>query len=362
VKNTIASLGLKNTKKGLFSVLLLSVMTLASSAVSAQEYKKIKRLGTSESVCAGGVQTAAELQTYFAENPNVIRTILNDSGWSGSADALLEAVASGQMTERAYSVGTKLAWMGSKKFGKYVALPYREWAGSKSFEGFEVKVSSGCKVYEMAIPKACCNVSLISVSEDTSGACAPVAQEPAKEPVSPPVVDTSVADASSDKKSSSNSDSLALVPFFGAWVGTETRPRFETAWAMDMRDSSGVTGVKAGLMKPFSERTSVSGTLSYYDRNGVNEGNVYPDDNLAIDLGMEYKLSETAFIGAGLGSWNVDDSDFRDTSMYGMFGGAIGESNMQWFVEGRLFESDSQGHNTYHDNKMVSAGFRYLIK
>ena len=361
MKKTNASLSLKHANKGLVSLLMLSMVTLVSSAVNAQEYKKIKRLGTSESVCAGGVQTAAELQTYFAENPNVIRTILNDSGWSGSADALLEAVASGQMTEKAYPVGTKLAWMGSKKFGKYVALPYREWAGSKSFEGFEVMVSSGCKVYEVAIPKACCNVSLISVSEDTSEACAPVADQANNEAVVPAVVDSpSTVDATNKK--SSNVDPMALVPFFGAWVGTETRPRFETAWAMDMRDSSGVTGVKAGLMKPLSEKTSVTGTLSYYDRNGVNEGNVYPDDNLAIDLGMEYKLSDTAFIGAGLGSWNVDDSDFRDTSMYGMFGGAIGESNMQWFVEGRIFESDSPGHNTYHDNKMVSAGFRYLIK
>lgn len=333
---------------GLATMLALSV----SGVAHAQEYKKITRLGTSQSVCEGGVETAAQLQTFFANNPDKIRSILADSGWSGDADALLAAVANGEMTEKAFPVGTKLAWMGSKKNGKYVALPYREWAGKQSFAGFELNLKDSCRVYELAIPKACCNVSLISVSDDTSAECAPKPVAVAPVEVAPVVVDEPVAKESS----------LSLVPFFGAFVGTETRPRFETAWQMDMRDSSGLVGLKAGLLKPLNEKTSLSGVLSYYDRNGINGGNVYPENNFAIDFGIERKLSERAFIGGGIGAWNVDDSDFRDTSVYGLVGGDIGKSKLQWFLEGRVFDSDSQNHDSISDNKMVSAGIRYLIK
>jgi len=296
------------------------------------------------------------LQAYFANNPDNIRAILADSGWSGSADALLAAVANGEMTETSYPVGTKLAWMGSKKNGEYVALPYREWAGQQSFPGFAVDVKSGCKVFEMAIPKACCNVSLISVRDDNTGECAPT-------PIAAPAPSVAPATAVANEASSAaKAAPLGLIPFLGAFVGTETRPRFETSWQMDMRDSSGIIGVKAGLLKKLSQKTSLSGILSYYDRNGINEGNEYPEDNLAIDFGVERKLSERAFIGGGVGAWNVDDSDFRDASVYGLVGGDIGKSNVQWFVEGRLFDSDSENLDSLSDNKMVSLGLRYLIK
>lgn len=339
-----------------FAVGVLAVVAMATNgAATAQEYKKITRLGTSQSVCPGGVETAADLQAYFAENPDAIRSILADSGWSGDADALLAAVANGEMTEASYPVGTKLAWMGSKKDGQFVALPYREWAGKQSFSGFSVNLRSDCKVYEMAIPKACCNVSLVSVSDDNSTECAPqpvAAPAPAVAPVS------EVAD---EPLLASTADPLALIPFLGVFAGTETIPRIETAWQKDIKDSSGLIGLKAGLIKQLSAKTSLAGTLSYYDRNGINDGNFYPEDNFAVDLGLERRLSERAFIAGGLGAWNVDDSDFREASLYGMVGGDLGESNMQWFLEGRVFDTDSM-LDSLSDNKMFSVGIRYLIK
>lgn len=335
-----------------FSLAIAAVVALSASAVtSAQNYKKITRLGTSQSVCTGGVETEAQLQAYFAENPDIIRTILADSGWSGSADAVLAAVAAGDAVETAYPAGTKLAWMGSKKNGQYVALPYREWAGKQSFEGFSLDVKSDCRVYEMAIPKACCNISLISVSDDNTGECAPE-----------PVAVAPVAVAPVVEEAPKKAAPLGLIPFFGAFVGTETRPRVETAWQMELRDSSGVVGLKAGLLKELSAKTALSGVLSVYDRNGINDGNEYPENNVAIDFGVEHKVSERTFIGGGIGAWNVDDSDFRDASIYGLVGGDIGKSNVQWFVEGRFFDSDSESLGSLPDNKMVSAGIRYLIK
>ena len=107
-----------------------------------------------------------------------------------------------------------------------------------------------------------------------------------------------------------------------------------------MKDSSGIAGVRAGLMKSISDKTSLFTQASYYDRSSINDGNIYPEDNLAIDIGIDRKLSEHAFIGGGIGIWNIDDSDFRDATLFGHVGGDIGASNFQWILEGRVFDSD----------------------
>ncbi|MFT6032113.1 MAG: hypothetical protein ACI854_000640 [Arenicella sp.] len=332
----------------LSSVLL--ALFFGSQIASAQQYKKLTRLGTSQAVCSGGVETQEQLQLFFADNPSKIRDILVDSGWTGSADDLMAAVANGAMTERAYPVGTRFLWSGSKVNGAYVANKYREWAGKKSFEGFQIDLKSGCQVYHIAIPKACCNVSLISVAADTSAACvAPqvAAVTPTEAQITPVVPSAPV---------------LSLIPFIGAFIGTETRPRYETNWDMDKRDSSGVIGVRVGLLKELTAKTSLLGQVSYLERQGVNGGNIYPEENFSVDVGIEHKLSQRAFIGAGIGAWDIDDSDFRDTSLYGIVGGDIGKTKLQWFLEGRVFDSSSENLDSFSSNRMFSAGIRYLIK
>lgn len=357
---------MKATKNFSFLATLTAlVLAVASPLAIAQEYKQVKRLGTSEAVCPGGVQTTAELQEYFANNPAAIREILADSGWNGSADELLAAVARGDVTERAYPVGTKMAWMGAKKTDRYAAEPYRQWAGDTSFEAFQVNVSNSCSVYEIAIPKECCNVALISVAPDQSEECVnPAAATQQREQDAAAAAAAAAArQAEADAAAAEAArKALALTPFIGLFAGSETRPRYEPAWDMDMKDSSGIVGIRAGLLKPLSVKTSLFGQLSFYDRQGINEFNVYPEDNFALDVGVERKLSERAFIGGGIGAWNIDDSDYRDASIFGHVGGDIGESKFQWFLEGRLFDSDSMTHDGISDNKMFSAGIRYLIK
>jgi len=316
---------------------------LASAAVSAnafaQEYKKITRLGTSESICPGGIETLAQLQQFVSQNPNSMVEILRDSGWAGDANAVLNAIASGNLNEVSLPVGTRFAWMGAKVKGKNIAKPYREWAGKKSVSAYQFNVVTNGTDYNMAIPKVCCNLALLGAK------AVPVAVAPVAAPVEP------VAEVAP-----------SLIPFIGLFAGSETRPRYEPRWDMDQSDSSGVVGLRAGLLKKLSEKTSLLGQVSYYDRSGINEGNIYPEDNLAIDVGLERKLSEKASIGGGIGAWNVDDSDYRDTSLFAHVVGDIGETSAQWFVEGRVFDSDSETLDSLSDNKMLSLGVRYLVK
>ncbi|NNC99455.1 MAG: hypothetical protein HKN85_04660, partial [Gammaproteobacteria bacterium] len=85
-----------------FAAMLVSLILVANiPTASAQQYKKVTRLGTSQSVCPGGVQTEAQMQAFFAENPDAVRAILASSGWAGNADDVFAAVANGDLTERA---------------------------------------------------------------------------------------------------------------------------------------------------------------------------------------------------------------------------------------------------------------------
>ena len=63
------------------------------------------------------------------------------------------------------------------------------------FEAFQLNLSSGCQVYHIAIPKACCNVSLIGVAPDDSNECAAPVAAVGSEQVAEPVV----AEASSNQ-------------------------------------------------------------------------------------------------------------------------------------------------------------------
>jgi hypothetical protein len=330
--------------KGIAATTLILSTALITPIAFAQNYQKITRLGTSQSVCPGGIETAEQLQSFFANNPNAIRQILDDAGWAGNADDLLKAVADGDMTERTYPIGTQFQWSGAKVNSNFIANRFRQWAGSSSFDAFQVNVASDCKIHHIAIPKICCNVSLISIVDDTSAECVTVVD----------VVDVAEEIAPVTK--------LGLIPFVGVFAGSETRPRFEPAWNMDKVDSSGIIGVRAGLLKELSTRTSVFGQVSYYDRQGVNTGNIYPDTNFSLDIGAERNLGQNFFVGGGVGAWNIDDSDFRDASLFGHIGGNLGKSNFQWLVEGRLFDSDSATNDSVSDNRMLSAGIRYLIK
>ena len=130
------------TKRTVCSISLISLLVLGAQTVSAQEYKKITRLGTSQSMCAGGVETLEQLQEYVRNNPEAFANVVANSGSSVSAQAVADAVLAGNVTETSFPVGTKMAWSGAKVKGQYVAHPYREWAGKQSFAGFAVNVSN----------------------------------------------------------------------------------------------------------------------------------------------------------------------------------------------------------------------------
>ena len=383
--------------RNLLLTIVGAVFMVTAAPASAQVYKDVTRLGTSQAICSPGIETAEELQAFFANNPQAVRNIMNSAGWSGNADDLFAAVAAGDFTERPYAPGTTFQWMSARKGGTEVALPYRRWAGAEAFSGFEVNLVSNCQEHQIVIPKACCNVSLIgsspvaagqpnlttSVTNDTLTVCS---DEGANVRLVYPSGQTQALaldgngcwsgdlpsgtytlEAEGPGQCGTPASARAtivekergLIPFVGAFYGTETRPRFETAWAMDMRDSSGIAGINVGVLGPINDNLNWLVQAGYLDRSGINEGNVYPSNNWFIDVGLERKIGERGFFGGGIGIWNVDDSDFEDASVFLHGGSYIGNTSLQWYLEARAFFDEL---DEIDDNKVFMLGLRYLFE
>ena len=100
--------------------------------------------------------------------------------------------------------------------------------------------------------------------------------------------------------------------------------------------------------------------LGIHHRTGVNEGNEYPDEGISLDIGIEKFVSNYLFIGAGVGIWDLDDSDFRQESIFVNLGGKISPA-MEWFLEARGIGSDSEVSDSFSDNHLYAAGIRFLF-
>ena len=150
-----------------------------------------------------------------------------------------------------------------------------------------------------------------------------------------------------------------IIPFIAPFIGTETLMRYETRWEMDMRDSSGLVGLRAGAKFPIAKSLYLVPAVGIFSRTSVNEGIDFPEEGASIDLGIEKYVSETFFVGAGVGIWNVDDSEFDQESFFINAGGDISKST-EWFVEARGIESDNvDGKDGFSDNHAYNAGVRF---
>ena len=391
--------------------LFLGTLVLAfSHPTVAQEYNAFSVLGTSQAMCKPGISTGAELQAYFLNNRELVEQVLQDAEWEGDPEDLFGAIAAGDFTTGSYAKGSKFHWTGLKKDGRGQVLRNRIWAGEQPFDGFEVNVTSQCKIHKLVIPNACCNLSLMATAEVTTPApnitidaenqdvkiCSDAGTEAVitradgsnetvpldsngcwsgtQEPGTILVEVTNTDECGSATSSASHLVTAApvaaaveevaeaapgLIPFIGAFYGTESRMRYEPEWDKFYEDDADVWGIKGGLMKPLSEKLNLFGQIGYLDRDGVNTNYVYSDDTWFADIGLDRILGTSGFIGGGLGYWNIGDSDYDDISLFVHGGTGLGGSNAQWYIEGRVFGDELDNIDT--DN-MVTGGIRYLFK
>ncbi len=387
----------------------LILMSLSHVGIT-QEYNAFNVLGTSQAMCKPGISSASELQSFFANNRELVEQVLQEADWQGNPEDLFSAIAAGDFTTNTYAKGSKFDWTGLKKKGRGQVLWNRIWAGEKPFEGFEVNVTSQCKVHKLVIPNACCNLSLMATFEVTTPVpvvtitadnenvkiCADSGNEAVLtradgsnetvpldsagcwsgtlDPGTVLVEVTNKDECGSATGSASHLVTAATVvaeaiaaaepaptfiPYVGLFAGNESRMRLAPGLDELYQDNADVFGIKIGVLKPLSEKIAAFGQLGYVDRNGVNSNYVYSDDSWFADIGLDRALGMSGFVGGGLGYWNIGDKEFDDLSLFVHGGSGIGATNAQWFLEGRVFGDELDNIDT--DN-MVTGGIRYLFK
>ena len=324
---------------------LIVASSLIASADAFAKYKEVHRLGTSEAICKGGVKNAAEFQAWTAANKNTITSILSTTKLAGKADVIVATIARGEFTEKEYNPGTTFKWMAANKKGVPTALRNRIWAGKEAFIGYEMFVEIDGSRYEIVIPKICCNFALAAI--ETVDAPEP---EPEPAPVVAPTPEPQ-PEPEPEPEPKPVAKKKGITPFIGITAGSESIERFEPSWDSFVQDSSGFIGINAGLKIPVGGGWSLVPSIGVIDRNGINDGNVFPETTINLDFGVQKQFTKRFFAGAGVGVWNVDESDFREGSLY-INGGLSITKNIDWISEARYIDADESG-------TAVSTGFRY---
>ncbi len=377
-------------------ITVASIVGFAALAVSAQslaatEYKKVRRLGTSQSICKPPIQTAEDLQAFFRNQPEDVREILAAAGWEGNAQDLFAAIEAGEFTDSSFGAGTRMEWMGIRNPGGIVAQP-REWAGAEPFPAFEMNVTSNCKTHRLIIPKACCNLSLLSDAPVEVAAPRLGIIQGEGDQVTINVAAAEGTNATLELTHPDGTVEQLPLDANGSWTGAVAPGEWQVTAKAD-NDCGGaaaigaismaapmvvapvatgfflapfigrqvrnidppLVGVDLGYLKPIGERTD------WFAQAGASYNTDSEVTSVYVDTGIDQHIGETGFIGAGVGIWDINNSESKDETIF-IHGGAdlpyeIGGHDTQWFVEGRVFENhtdDISNHN------ILKAGIRIL--
>jgi hypothetical protein len=140
-------------------------LVAAASTGFSQQYREIKRLGTSTAVSRPGPKDGDQLKRIFQRNRADYEKVLRESNWPGNPEDLFKAVENNQFSEAKYPVGHTFEWMAMKKGGVAQPTGPIRWVCADPFEAFEIRLESNERSHRFLIPKACGNLALISMGQ-----------------------------------------------------------------------------------------------------------------------------------------------------------------------------------------------------
>ncbi len=152
-----------------------------------------------------------------------------------------------------------------------------------------------------------------------------------------------------------------LDPFFTLFVGNERRwrPGIEDASTEGASDfehdrSAALLGGTFGVAYPFAD-----GGAQVFGQGGVAI-NLRDSENSSLfaDVGIDKLFEGGAFVGFGVGIWDITHSDTVDGTIF-VHGGWKMNDKAQVFVEGRLFTSML---DMIDNNYIYMGGIRYFFK
>jgi hypothetical protein len=174
---------------GAIAIALVLAPVAAAQVGGADTWHNAHRLGGSAAFYTPPLKTADGLKRMAAKKglAEDIRTMLRESGIPETSDAVLAAFAGatasvkggscsdatpadGIIVECKVEPGSTLLWMAYRpRPARGRRVPGRlervRWAGNKPFDAFLFRVTNDYKIYTFIVPKACGNLSLMSVKE-----------------------------------------------------------------------------------------------------------------------------------------------------------------------------------------------------
>ncbi len=143
--------------------LTLGTAWSAPARAADGETTKIYRLGNpATTISTRDTKTAAELKERVKEYESALQVVLAQSTFDGDPQDFFDAIENDQFEETMVQQGATFPWMSSRKDGNPRLLHNVEWASSKPFIAWRVKVETKSATYHFIIPGTCLNLALES--------------------------------------------------------------------------------------------------------------------------------------------------------------------------------------------------------
>jgi len=311
-----------------------------------------------------------------------IRKVLRDAGIPETSDAVVsmlsggtpsvagkscadETPADGVLVDCDFQPRDTLEWMAYRpNLKKHDSTPGRiekfRWAGRSPFKAFLFRVTNNRRIYTFVVPKACGNLSLMSVQEPRRETPAPTpAPAPPPPPPPPPAPPARVEPAPAPPPTPVIAPpppaAVRGTPFFiDALGGKDRRVRPITgsttvdgspvianaaSSSADFAQCSPLVGLKFGVAKRFQNDWEVAGALGVAI-SLVNADKKVRESELFADVELNKYVGGGSFIGTGISLWDLTRSDTFTPAWMVHFGVPLGDhpAHPVYFVgEGRLF-------------------------
>lgn len=143
--------------------LTLGVAVSVPARAADGETTKIYRLGNpATTISTRDTKTAAELKERVKEYASALQVVLAQSTFDGDPQDFFDAIENDQFEETTVQKGATFPWMSSRKAGNPRLLHNVEWASSKPFIAWRIKVEAKSATYHFIIPGTCLNLALES--------------------------------------------------------------------------------------------------------------------------------------------------------------------------------------------------------
>ncbi len=336
--------------------------------------RDVRRLGGSTRFYRGSLATAAGLRRMSSEPETVesMRRMLADAGIPGLSDALLTSLSSveanyvgvpclearpeaGTVVECDVRPGESLEWMVFRPGGGSPTVVRNvRWAGRQPFRAYLVRLDENDTSYTFLVPKECGNLSLLSTEAVRRAAAAPVEAPPpaAPAPVAAPPPPAPEPAPVPPPPAEVQAPTTAAAPpvartirFFGDGLfGKERRVRPLDDEALvgtgegEFAQCTPLVGLKFGVARRFDNNWEVAGTAGVA-LSVVRDDHKVREHALLVEAEVNRWVGR-AFVGGGLGVWDLTRSDTVTPTAMVHFGLPIADQvrfPVYFLVEGRLF-------------------------